>query len=126
MDHGPFETCITFLQLSVQERPGAFACIRRDNVSVADELVFINHQTFHSHRTTRMCLVRADSNLCTESVAEAIGKPRGRIPEHTSRIHLIQETSRPFAILSNDGVRVCRAVLMNVIDRFVQAVYYTQ
>src|SRR5262245_16715644 len=111
------------LQLSVQERPRAIARIRRDNVPVADELVFINHQTFHSHRTTRVCLVRADPNLCTESIAEAIGKPGRGIPEHTSRIHLVQETPRPFTILSNDGVRVRRTVLVNVIDRLVQAVH---
>ncbi len=102
--------------------PRVLASIRRDNVPVTGELVFINQQTFHAYRAACVRLVGADADFGAEAVSKTVRKTSGSVPEDSGRIHFVQKSPRIRFVFRHDAVGVSGSVLMNMIDRFVETV----
>ena len=95
--------------------------IRRDDVAISDQLVLINQQSLDSDWPAGMSFVRADADFGAEAVAESIGETGRRIPVNPCGIDFIQETPGILTVFCHDAVGMGRTVLMNVVDRFIQA-----
>ena len=67
-------------QFPVKKGPRVLASIRRDNVPVTGELVFINQQTFHAYRAACVRLVGADADFGAEAVSKTVRKTSGSVP----------------------------------------------
>src|SRR5437870_6665127 len=112
----------SLVALPVQERLCVFARIGRDDMAIADELVFVNEQALDSHGAACVSLVRADADLGAEAIAEPICKSSRRIPVDPGGVHFIQESARVLCLLGNDRIRMCGTVFMNVVNRLVETV----
>src|SRR5690349_6172534 len=63
-----------------------------------------------------------NADLGAEAELAAIGKLRRGIMQHDRRVHLVEEFLRGRRILGHDRVGVARAVILDVRDRFIDAV----
>src|SRR5262249_12189044 len=109
-------------QFPVKKGPRVLAGIRRDNVPVTGELVFINQQPLNADRAACVRLVRADADFSAESVSKAVCKTSGSVPKDSGRIHFVQKSPRIRFISRHDAVGVSGSVRMNMIDGFVETV----
>src|SRR5947207_6636764 len=107
-------------QFPVKKGPRVLASIRRDNVPVTGELVFINQQTFHAYRAACVRLVGADADFGAEAGLKTVRKTRGSVPEDSGRIDFVQKSPRIIFVFRHDAVRVSGSVLMHMIDRFLE------
>lgn len=82
----------------------------------------VDHQTFQSHRTTRMDLTRTDPNLSAEPIPKPIGKPRGAVDIDRRAIDRPTEHRRLRLRLCDDRVRMVWGVLVDVIDSSVDGI----
>src|SRR5438094_6271886 len=109
-------------QFPVKKGPRVLASIRRDNVPVTGELVFINQQTFHAYRAACVRLVGADADFGAEAVSKTVRKTSGSVPEDSGRIHFVQKSPRLRLVLRLEAVPVSGSVLINMIDCFIERV----
>ncbi|KAF1858399.1 hypothetical protein Lal_00014910 [Lupinus albus] len=79
-------------------------------------------QAFQPDRSARVQLVVRDADLRTEAVLETVGEARRRVDHHGGRVDFAQEAHRVRVVLGDDGVRVLRRVLVDVLDGRVDAV----
>src|SRR5207247_11069130 len=96
----------TLPQFPVRNGPRVLASIRRDNVPVTGELVFINQQTFHAYRAACVRLVGADADFGAEAVSKTVGKTSGSVPEDSGRIHFGHNSPRIRLVFHHDVVRM--------------------
>src|SRR5262249_24969838 len=106
----------------VSKASGVFAGIRRHYMAIANELVLVYQQPFHTDRSTRVSLIGADADFSAQTVTETIGESRRRIPVDTGGIDFVQESLCVGFVLSDDGIGVPGSVSMNVVDRFIETV----
>lgn len=92
------------------------ATIASCSLVVATNLVLVYGQALETNGAASVNLVGADANLCTETVAHAIGETSRCVPVGTGRVDLVHEALSLFLVRSHDAVCVVRAVLVNVCD----------
>src|SRR5687767_11499184 len=100
----------------MQERSRVLSAIRCDNVTVSDEVVFVDEQTFNADGTACMGLIGADTDLGAESVTESVGKSCRCVPVNTCRIDFVQKTLGRFRVFGNDRIRVRGTIAMDMVD----------
>src|SRR5689334_9105318 len=106
----------------MQECACLVPAIRRHNVPVANESVFIYQQSVNTDRAAGVGFVRADTDFCAKSIAEAIGKARRGVPEYSGRIHLAEELLRGRWIFRDDGIGVMRSISFDMRNRVVDVI----
>ena len=82
--------------------------------------IFVGCQLFKPHRASRMQLLRADPDLCTESEFKPICKACGRIGIHAGGIDFLQELFCVFPAPGKNGIGMLRIITVNMCNGFFQ------
>src|ERR1700722_13514901 len=104
------------------ERALAFA-VARHGLPFAKQLVLVNGEPFEPHGPASMQFPGADPDLGAQSVTEPIRKSRGSILKNIGRVHELHEPRRHIMALGPDGLRMPRAISIDMFNRFVDAVH---
>src|SRR5215472_2046961 len=91
-----------------------------DDLAASPQLVFVRKQSLQTNGAARVQLAVADADLCAQAVAKAVGKAGGSIVKDAGRVDFVQKDIRGLLILSNDALRVARAVMIDVFDGLVE------
>ena len=79
--------------------------------------VLVRDEPLEPDRSARVDPPRADADLSTKAIAEAVGEARARVYEHARRINAAHKRATSCSGLRHDAVRVVRAVRVDVRDR---------
>jgi hypothetical protein len=77
-----------------------------------------------AHGTPGMQALGADSYLGAQSELPPVSEAGAGIDVHRCRVDLIHKAHSPAIILGDDSIRMLSAVLIDVIQSFVQAVHH--
>src|SRR5882724_3408093 len=86
----------------VRKSSAALRGIHVRRVPIANQLVFVSHQSFQPHRSARMQLTGAYPNFCAEPVAVAISKPGRRVQVNTGGVDARKELLPRGLLFSDD------------------------
>ena len=73
------------------KRLGLGTHVVRHHVALPHQAIFVDHQPIQTYRTTGVCFICTDANLCPFAKAKAICKTRRGIMHDGRRVHLLQE-----------------------------------
>src|SRR5688572_5581793 len=99
---------------AVKERPLS-RTIRGHALPAPVQAVLVAEKPLDSHGASRVGLLGADADLGPETEAETVREARRGIPDHARRVHAEEEVLGGPVVLRDDGVRVMRAVLVDVV-----------
>ncbi len=100
----------------------AFA-VARHGLALAEELVLVDCEPFKAHGPAGMQFSGADSDFRAQAVAETVGESRGGVLKNVGRVHELHETRSDIMAFRHDGFGMPRAVPVDMLDRFVDAVH---
>src|SRR5258708_933243 len=86
----------------VRKSSAALRGIHARRVPIANQLVFVSHQSFQPHWAARMQFTGAYPNFCAEPVAVAISKPGRRVQVNTGGVHPRKEPLPRSLLFSDD------------------------
>src|SRR5438094_320238 len=82
---------------------------------------FVARQLVQAHRAARADLIGADADLGAHAELAPISESGRGIPIDGGRIHFGKELSGAGLVASHDTIRVGRAVMVNMVDRLLDA-----
>src|SRR5512134_374278 len=94
------------------------------DLAVAEDDVLLGGQALEADRAARVQLVGRDADFGAQSVLVTVGEARGGVPHDRARVDLAQKPLGSRAVAGDDGIGMLRAVLRDVLDRFVEALYH--
>ena len=103
---------------------GALAlAVAGNRLTIAEKFVLVRGEPFEAHRAARVQFSNADAEFRAQAVPETVGESCGGVLKNASRVHELHEARRDIVAFRHDGFRVARAVPVDVLDRFVDAVH---
>src|SRR5579872_1555988 len=103
---------------------GAIAlAVAGDGLAFAEKFVLVGGEPFEAYRTARVQFPGADTEFGAQTVSETVGESCRSILKNSGRIHEYHEARGNIMAFRHDGFRVPRAVAVDVLDRFIDAVH---
>src|ERR1700730_3814407 len=93
-----------------------------DRLSIAETSVLICGDPSEADTAARVQFPRAAAEFRAQAVPETIGESCGRVLKNAGRVHELHETRRDVVAFRHYRFRMPRAVPVDVLDRFVDAV----
>src|SRR6266566_8989227 len=98
-------------------------CHSRPRLPGTVDAILETSQLFGADRAAGVKFPGGDADFRAEAEFAAVGKLRRRVMQHDCRIDLVEEFARGGFVLGHDRVRVLRTVVVNMRDRFIDAVH---
>src|SRR5437016_8998737 len=96
----------------------------RPRLPGAVDAILETSQLFGADRAAGVKFPGGDADFRAEAEFAAVGKLRRCVMQHDCRIDLVEEFARGGFVLGHDRVRVLRTVVVNMRDRFIDAVHH--
>src|SRR6186997_1111998 len=94
----------------------------RPRLPGAVDAIFETGQLFGPDRTAGVKFPGGDADLRAEAEFAAVGELRRCVMQHDRRIDLVEKFPRGGFILGHDRVGMLRTVVVNMRDRFIDAI----
>src|SRR6476659_11265544 len=96
----------------------------RPRLPGAVDAIFETGQLLGPDRTASVKFPCSDADLRAEAEFAAVGKLRRCVMQHDRRIDLVEKFARSGLVLRHDRIGVMRTVVVNMRDRFIDAVHH--